>query len=51
MENTKVTLNDLEAFVSKLGAFVDKLESERMELTKNTFGMAQKVQEIKSSNQ
>jgi hypothetical protein len=43
MENTKVTLNDLEAFVSKLETFVEKLDSERRDFTKNTLGNAQKI--------
>jgi hypothetical protein len=43
MENTKVTLNDLKAFVSKLGTLVERLDSERREFAKNTLGTAQEI--------
>jgi hypothetical protein len=50
MENTKVTLNDLEAFVSKLETFVGNLDSDRRELAKKTLGITQKIQKTESAN-
>jgi hypothetical protein len=51
MENTKISLNDLEAYVSKLTVFVDKLDSDRGELAKKSLGITQKIQKTESANQ
>jgi prefoldin subunit 5 len=50
MENTKVTLNELEAFVSKLGTLVDSLESDIRELEKKSLDITQKIQKTETTS-